>query len=210
MLAKVGTRSGFTIVEVIVAAAIMGIVVGAIYSLFISQQKSFVTQGQVVDAQQHVRVAMELLTRECRMAGYNPSRVAGVGMVTATATEVRFTMDITGDGNTNGLNEDITYQLANGNLLRNGRALVPNVDAFNLVYLNADRNVLASPVNLSAIRSIQISLLVRSGQQDRDYTAGTNSYTNQQGQVIFTAPGDHFRRRLVSTEVKCRNLWRSV
>jgi prepilin-type N-terminal cleavage/methylation domain-containing protein len=224
MLAKVGTRSGFTLVEVAVVLAIVGIVVGAIYSVFVSQQKSFVAQEHAVDVQQHARVAMALLTRECRMAGYNPLRVPGIGMVTAEANRVGFTMDIRGgtgnasDGDTNDLNENITYQLADGtgdgqnDLLRNGRAVVSNVDAFDLEYLDADGNPITRPVsaaNLPAIRSIQISILVGSGREDRDYT-DTSSYSNQQGQVIFTAPGDHHRRRLLSTEVKCRNLWSSV
>jgi type IV pilus assembly protein PilW len=238
MLAKVRTRSGFTLVEVIVVMAVVVIVLGGIYSVFVSQQKTFVTQEQAVDVQQHLRLAMYMLTKECRMAGYNPLRVAGIGMVTADAAQVRFTMDIGGetntatdndmdgitneanesDGDANDLNEDITYQLGDGNgdgrndLLRNGRVVVRNVDAFDLVYLDANRNTLAMPVsaaNLPAIRSIQISLVARSDREDRDYT-DSSSYRNQQGQVIFTAPGDHHRRRLLTTEVKCRNLWSSV
>lgn len=63
-------EKGFTLVELLVAMAISGIVVAAVYTAFITQQKSYTVQDQVAEAQQNARVGLDLIAREVRMAGY--------------------------------------------------------------------------------------------------------------------------------------------
>jgi hypothetical protein len=53
-----------------VAMAISFIVVGAVYRTFTSQQRTYTIQDQVAEAQQSARVAMNILMRDLRMAGY--------------------------------------------------------------------------------------------------------------------------------------------
>ena len=60
---------GFSLVEVVVSMAILGMIVTAGLSLYLSQQKQWVVQEQVADAQQNVRVAMDELTMNIRLAG---------------------------------------------------------------------------------------------------------------------------------------------
>jgi len=63
-------EKGLTLVELLVAMAISGIVVAAVYTAFITQQKSYTVQDQVAEAQQNARVGLDLIAREVRMAGY--------------------------------------------------------------------------------------------------------------------------------------------
>jgi type IV pilus assembly protein PilW len=64
-------KKGITLIELLVALAICGIVIAGIYRLFIGQTKAYTVQDQVVEVQQNVRNAMELLLRDLRMAGFN-------------------------------------------------------------------------------------------------------------------------------------------
>jgi prepilin-type N-terminal cleavage/methylation domain-containing protein len=63
-------EKGFTLVELLVAMAISGIVVAAVYTAFVTQQKSYTVQNQVAETQQNARVGLDLIAREVRMAGY--------------------------------------------------------------------------------------------------------------------------------------------
>jgi prepilin-type N-terminal cleavage/methylation domain-containing protein len=63
-------QRGLTLVELMVALAVSFILIGAIYRIFISQQRTYAIQDQVAEAQQNARVAMNILMRDLRMAGY--------------------------------------------------------------------------------------------------------------------------------------------
>lgn len=62
--------SGFTLVEILVVITIFGIFMGAVYSLYIAHMKTAFNREEVVDVQQNVRIAMDQLTRDIRMAGF--------------------------------------------------------------------------------------------------------------------------------------------
>jgi len=62
-------NSGITLVELLVSLAIFGLVTGGLYRTFISQQKVYVVQDQVVDMQQNLRGAVNRMVKEIRMAG---------------------------------------------------------------------------------------------------------------------------------------------
>ena len=63
-------RKGMTLIELLVALSVSGILVAGVYKTFISQQHTFSVQEQVVDMQQSVRLAINQMTRELRMAGF--------------------------------------------------------------------------------------------------------------------------------------------
>lgn len=73
---------GFTLIELMVALAILSIVIAGIYTIYNSQLKSYIVQEQVVDSQQNLRIAMNIISRDIRNAGGNISLLCG-----ATATE---------------------------------------------------------------------------------------------------------------------------
>jgi len=86
-------KTGITIIELLIALVISALLVAGIYKTFISQQKTYTLQEQVVDMQQNARVAINKMMREIRMAGFgglhnyvlntdlNPSGVSGFTQV---------------------------------------------------------------------------------------------------------------------------------
>jgi len=214
---KKNSNKGFTLLEMLVATTLTGVVMGGIYSTYYSQQKSYVAQEQVAAMQQNLRAAMFYMEREIRMAGCDPTDLADPGVITATATSVNFTEDLDGDG-TLSADEDITYSLNDSDgdgtvdhLDRNGQMVAENIDALDFVYLDETGTVLDDDgsgnvvASIPLIRSIQVSLLGRTGRGDPGYT-NNRTYNNLQPAPIYTAGGDSYRRRLLTTEIKCRNL----
>ena len=61
---------GFTLVELLVVLAIVSVVMGGIYSVFIRSNRVYISQEEVVAAQQETRSALDILGREIRMAGF--------------------------------------------------------------------------------------------------------------------------------------------
>jgi len=73
-------EKGVTLIELLIALVISAIIIAGIYRTFIHQQKTYATQDQVADMQQNVRVAINRMMREIRMAGFGS--VQGVLPVT--------------------------------------------------------------------------------------------------------------------------------
>jgi hypothetical protein len=67
------TRSqrGTTFLEVMIALLIMGVVTTAIFKLYITQHKNYLTQDDVTTIQQNARASIDELSRHIRMAGYD-------------------------------------------------------------------------------------------------------------------------------------------
>lgn len=63
-------RRGVTILELMIALFISAIIVAGVYRVFLTQQRSYAVQDDVVDMQQSVRVAVSVMMRELRMAGF--------------------------------------------------------------------------------------------------------------------------------------------
>jgi type IV pilus assembly protein PilW len=218
---KKNARDGYTLLEILVATAITGVVMGSIYTSFYSQDKSYVTQSELTEMQQNLRGGMSLMMKEIRMAGCDPTGKANAGIVSATPDLVSFSLDTRGanaddppDGDTSDPNEMITYTLYDSN--RDGvndtlsrrtgggwnSPAAENIDALNFVYL--DENGTPTGV-LSEIRSVEVTLLARTARGDPKYRNNT-VYANQRGAVIYAA-NDRFRRKILTANIKCRNLW---
>jgi prepilin-type N-terminal cleavage/methylation domain-containing protein len=61
---------GITLIELLVALVISGLLIAAAYRIFNGQQKTKVVQEQVVDMQQNVRAAINRMMTEIRMANF--------------------------------------------------------------------------------------------------------------------------------------------
>ena len=171
---------GFTLVEILVAMSVMAIVTGAIYGVFFSSSRSCRTQDRVVDAQEKVRVGIDFMVRDIRMAGYDPREDAtdaveggGAGIKLATATKIRFASDMDRDGSIEeGNRERITYTydagtnevhqiLYEGTASESVQTLMDDVSALSFTYLDEDGNTMAVPVsasNLANIRTVVVSV----------------------------------------------------
>jgi type IV pilus assembly protein PilW len=218
---KKNARDGFTLLEVLVATAIVGVVMASIFTSFYSQDRSYVTQSEVSKMQQNLRGGISLMMKEIRMAGCDPTGKANAGIISAASDSMSFSLDIRGanaedppDGDTSDPNERITYSLYDSN--RDGvndtlgrrtgggwnRPVAENMDALNFVYLD-ERGI---PTDVpSEIRSVQVTLLARTARSDPEYRNNT-IYVNQRGEVIHAA-NDNFRRKILTTDIKCRNTW---
>lgn len=66
---RLGSDRGMTLVELLLVMAIFGVVVAAMYSLLIPVQQSTVAQTRVVDVQDNMRLALDRMSKDLRMAG---------------------------------------------------------------------------------------------------------------------------------------------
>ena len=64
-------KRGITIIELLVGLVICSIAIAAIYRMFTAQSNAYVVQDQVVEIQQNIRSAMEIMVRDLRMAGFD-------------------------------------------------------------------------------------------------------------------------------------------
>jgi prepilin-type N-terminal cleavage/methylation domain-containing protein len=116
---------GFTLVELIITVAIVGVVMGSIYTVFVRSNRVYISQEEVVAAQQEARAALEILGREIRMTGFiaaqnqpggaSPITVAAWGGSADAGIEVAaedagtktttlvFKSDLDNDGNTDAI-----------------------------------------------------------------------------------------------------------
>lgn len=69
-------HTGFTLIELLVAVAVSSIVLLAIGQFFISTNRSNTVLEKVSGTQQGIRAAMEMMSRDIRMAGFDPERSA--------------------------------------------------------------------------------------------------------------------------------------
>lgn len=75
-------NKGFTLIEILVSLAILGIVLAGIYSVYTMQHKSYIVQEQVAEMQQNERIALQMITRDIRMAGLGLEACPEAGVVT--------------------------------------------------------------------------------------------------------------------------------
>jgi type IV pilus assembly protein PilW len=76
-------RKGVTLIELLVALVICGMVAAGIYQVFIAQSKAYTVQEQVTEVQQSVRSAMEILLRDLRMAGFDNDNILSTVTITS-------------------------------------------------------------------------------------------------------------------------------
>ena len=211
---------GFTLVELLVAMTMAAVVMGAVYSLYKSQQKSYIAQDQVVEMQQNIRASFYQLARDLRMAGFNPQRAPNVGgFVTqlpddgsgTTTTDDEY-ISFTIDQNQNGVidvdddDEQIAYRLDTNRLEKfrvnddTWQTVADNIDDIDFVYLDPDGTditvqVAGSPTTLYASTNLPYIDSIRS--IEISITARTKTKDRDL---------KDYRRRTLTTSIFCRNL----
>ena len=82
------TRQGVTLIELMVASAMMFVIVGYSMGTFTIQHQTYVVVDQVSEAQQNIRAIASLLERDARNAGYlvpTPGATCGIDCCTRVA-----------------------------------------------------------------------------------------------------------------------------
>ena len=88
---------GFTLIELLIGMLVGLIVLGALASTFIIQSKSYDVQEQLAEMVQTARAAMDMISREVRMAGYDPSLAStGIVGIPHHATQLQILADFRG------------------------------------------------------------------------------------------------------------------
>jgi type IV pilus assembly protein PilW len=189
-------ESGFTLVELLIAMTIGLIILTALSSTFLMQRDIYDDQEQIAEMVQTARAAMDMMSREIRMGGYDPTD-AGFDGITYDAHQLQIQANIDDDEdiiNADGSydeNENITYtyydensaypyqikrKTGNGNFV----SFAENIQSFTFVYLKADgvTEVTTSAEN-DDIRQIKITITARTARPDSDYSAngGYRTYT---------------------------------
>lgn len=194
-------QAGYTLVELMVAVALTGIVTMSIYKSYISVSTSYDVQDQVVEVQQNARVAMDRMVREIRLAGCDPQLSDVPTFLQVDDSTVRFTMDIAGggsktdhldndidgfvdeddeaymsDGDVDDAGEDITYSLVGEELKRTstagGTAQVVIENVNALRFIYYDKDY-AITADPAKVRIVQIAVVVRSSNEDYAFTDNT-------------------------------------
>jgi type II secretion system protein J len=185
-------KKGFSLIEIMVAIAIMSILSIAMMKTYTGFTRVYTTQEVAAGAQQDLRAALNIMTQDIRMAGFDPTDSDNFGVEVATATNIRITSDTDIDGVVDQSNfERITYNLNAGTnqlqqILYQGTAsestqpVVDNVTNLTFTYLDEDNNITATPAD---IRTVIISMTIQE-------LAGRGGLVT----------------RTLSTRVQCRNL----
>ena len=81
-------QRGFTLIEIMVALALSGMVMAGIAATYHFQARSYVTQSEVTDTVQSARAAIYFLERELRMAGADPTERSDASILQANANSM--------------------------------------------------------------------------------------------------------------------------
>jgi type IV pilus assembly protein PilW len=109
---------GVTLIELLVALVVSALVIGGIYRVFVAQTKAYTVQDQVVEVQQNIRSAMEILLRDLRMAGYDSDSISSkISIASPIANAGDHTITVSYEYDDTHRHE-VIYALSNGNLTR--------------------------------------------------------------------------------------------
>ncbi|PIE56632.1 MAG: hypothetical protein CSA34_03185 [Desulfobulbus propionicus] len=154
-------QGGFTLIEVMIAMAVLGMVLTGVVQMFTATNRSATIQEQMMSLNQDMRAVKNLLVDELRSAGTNPHNLQRIGFQTDSADElntdansIHFTRDIDGidtdgdgtdddalfmpDGDADDANESIAYYRTNDDCLSGGVGAVLNSGDTTLGCLRRD------------------------------------------------------------------------
>jgi prepilin-type N-terminal cleavage/methylation domain-containing protein len=177
-LARRRSASGFTLVELMIAVSVLGIVVLAVSQILMTSGKAESRTVRRARIQGDTRQTMFLMATEIRQAGADPANppIGVIGLVTAEDARIRVRADLNGNGviETAEPSEDVTYAWDSTAkvITRNpgsGAAVVDsNVTAFTFTYFdNSGLPVVPTPLSAAdAARVCQVGLTMTALDKD--------------------------------------------
>ena len=217
MSALTFNNKGFSLVELMVALVLSGMAMTAIYRGYVSIVVANDVQEDSIELHQSLRVGLNSLVDDLRMAGYNPAykKPSPTIQATSDANSIDFSADLDPVDDTPSIYDNISYQLDTVNLelerQKNGggfQVVMANVEALNFVYLDKDRNTIDPPLTsglVDMIKSVQVAVVARNGNPDYSYSGNGAPYKNKQGDEILSTPDNNYHRRVLLVEVQTRN-----
>lgn len=174
-------KRGITLIELLIAFVMCAIVIGGIYRVYIAQTKAYTVQDQVVEVQQSIRGAMEIIERDLRMAGFQTSSFGSAAIsntpIVTPLNDTSITVNyeyIPSVGNPTV--STVTYALAGTNLTRtfNGvqdpLPLLSNVTNLNFSYgIDQDKaiddNDFVPAANVGTARVVAVRVSLTAGPE---------------------------------------------
>lgn len=162
-------QRGFTLTELLVSAAIIGVVMAGVFVLQRGGQQAYLFGSNRVETQQNARVALELMTRELRSAA----------AVTAIPGPTSITFQSKDDA-TPPVSHTIQYSLSGGTLSRvydgNSTPLIAGVDALQMTYCKVFNTATATCTQAAAaaadVNVIRIRLKTKTEETVASGSAG--------------------------------------
>jgi len=114
-LLKPSSKKGFTLIEIIVAIALSFILLGALYSVYLTSYRSYRNNVARAELNQNARIAMERITRDLRQTQEITTDLppTNTDQLNPPSTEIQFQ-----DGHNTAKIQYIRYYFLNGNLRR--------------------------------------------------------------------------------------------
>lgn len=177
------SQAGVTLVELMMAVLIFGIVLGVLNGVFFSSNRLYGNTTIRAGQQMSSRVGLSVMVTELRTAGCDPTQAGFAAILSATASNIQVQADYDGSGaiTTAEPSENVTYtyDAGLGTVSRNpgtgAQVVLRNVSAFAFTYFDANNAAMVAPVaaaNRALIRSIGITLTT---QTDRGGDVSANT-----------------------------------
>lgn len=173
-------QRGVTLTELMVALVMGLATVAAVYSVHLIQVKQRILQEDVMAMQQNARAAMDLMTRELRMAGFDPMGVNRDGSVSNDfpgvdyhPTELQIKSDLNGNGLLTDSNESIVFLYDASTLTlrrkvgRGRQPLAEHIQSLALKYFDQRG---APTTDSTNIRMIEVALTAQTEHADSQYS----------------------------------------
>ena len=178
----VGKAGGFTLVELLVTLGLGMLVLAAVSTTFMGQMRFYSAQAQVNEMEQNARGALDLITRELKMAGYNPAGASFNGVTVSSPTQLQIKADLNAvSGIQNSTDENITYAYDNSTLqitrTRGGetaQVLADNITALTFTCYKADGAT--TTTTSSEIRQVKVEITARTAKPDPNSNGGYRTY----------------------------------
>lgn len=164
---------GFTLMEIIIVTALIGILAGVVAFTFAVGLKTWSSGLDRTDIRQDGNLVLERMVRELSQA---------YSIRNAEEDAITFWADADGD-------EEVTFELENSNLKRTSdggeTVLTPDVETFALSYRDVNNNLMTLPQDVASqskrdnIRVIIILLTL--DKADETVTLSSSVYTRNQG-----------------------------
>ena len=110
------SRSGFTVIEMMVSMTLLVIVMGSVFGVMARSQREYAAQREVVRANETLQGVEILLTRVLKSGRADPQQL-GIGLLdpdplgNGVFDNIRVVSDLNGDGLTTGAMEDVEVRL---------------------------------------------------------------------------------------------------
>ena len=205
--------AGFTLIEMLIAFAIVGFVMGAVLMILSQSQASYTNQTAQAEQMQKMRIALNQITRVLRQAGNDPMKALAVPPVVPGQSSVQINADISGsvpsitgnplertgdpDGLLNSIYEVVTvsYDPWNRQVLCDvgygPQVTAEEIDALTFTFYDVNGAVTADPARIARVK---VTIAGRATKVDQmtghhsTVTLESDVFIRSQAPQIFTDP----------------------